>query len=208
MLTEQQFTELVAKVGKETGEQIKKQFADAEKALNDKAIEAAKGSIKADDFEKFKTDEMEKINAILSDLEKIEKASKEQGAKLNAIMEHPNGQKVKGIDDFLALQIPRLLELKKSGQGFIEVTGEQLKSAGVTSIAGSVQPMAAPPGSPYAPGLDGTALELFDIVRNANFIINRVSLGNTNQSRLAWINETDYQGTPGTNVAEGAGKPL
>lgn len=208
MLTEQQYTDLVAKMGKEVGNKIKGEFQTYETTLNTKQADVLKGLMPKEDFEKFKDDSTAKLNETLKSLEKLEEASKAQGEKMNALLERPGGAKLKNIDEFMAAQIPKLIELKKAGSGYIEVTGEQLKAAGVTSISNAITNMTSPPGSPYAPGLDGTALELFDIVRNQNFMINRVSLGNTNQSRLAWINETNYQGTPGTNVAEGATKPL
>jgi hypothetical protein len=99
--------------------------------------------------------------------------------------------------------MPKLAELKAAGTGYIEVTGAQLKEAGVTSIGGSIVP-----GSPYLPGLAGTPLEIFDIVRPENFMITRVDMGNTDQFKLAWVNETSTEGTPNTNIAEGGTKPM
>jgi hypothetical protein len=102
--------------------------------------------------------------------------------------------------------------LRGKQQGFFEVTGKQLKAAGVTSIgsagSGSIADMASVPGSAYLPGLGGMELQMFDIVRNPNFIINHVNVGRTNQFRLAWINEIDYQGLPSAVIPEGGAKPL
>jgi hypothetical protein len=79
----------------------------------------------------------------------------------------------------------------------------------VQSVSGTVQGMDTPPGSPYLPGLGNETLQLFELTRNPNFILNRVNVGRTNQYRLAWINETtdDTQNIVDTNIAEGGLKP-
>jgi len=79
--------------------------------------------------------------------------------------------------------------------------------AAITSVGNAIGAMDAPPSSPYAPGIGGNALTLYDIVRNPNFVTNYVNMGRTNQYRLAWLNETGVSGAPAI-VAEGAQKPL
>jgi hypothetical protein len=206
-MDEKQFKEFVEKFGKDAAEEMKRLSTEVEKNLNDKFQEVLKGSMKRDDFEKFKTDELNKINEKLDSIEKLEKALKDQGIAINELRENGTKGRIITLEQFIETQIPTLKELYKSGKS-VEFTGAQLKAAGVTSISGSVQAMDSPPDSPYLPGIGGAELEMFDIIRNPNFITNRVDLGRTNQSRLAWINETDYQGTPDATVAEAGAKPL
>jgi hypothetical protein len=123
--------------------------------------------------------------------------------------------------------MPKIQEMRKAGAGFFEVTSSDMRKAGVhtfMSKASSIHTTGvgtvggtdgsivaqgtSAGGSPYLPGLGDSDLELFDIVRNPNFILNRVDVGRTNQSRLAWINEVEFAGTVSTNVSEGTAKPL
>jgi len=208
MLTEQQYTELVAKLGKESGDAIKAEFAKAETNINNMFAEHKKGTISAESFEDYKKEQAQKATDLMKQLSTVEEANKEQGIKLSQILDNQNQVKGKSIDEFFVGIAPQLKKLQEEGRGFVSVTGAELKAAGVTSIGGTVIAPGSTPVNPYAPGISGTPLELFDIVRNPNFIINRVGMGNTNSPRLAWINEVDYQGTPNTNVQEAGTKPL
>jgi len=208
-MNEAEYKELVEKLGKDVADQIQKQAKIIEDTLNAKHADLVKGLLTKEQFDELKKELTEnELKGINDQLAKLEAIAKTQGEVLNVMKEHSSGTtKKKSLGDYLEENIAKIAEFRKAGSGFIEVTGAQLKAAGITSIGNSIQAMDNPPDSPYAPGLGGAELELFDIVRNPNFILNRVDVGRTNQSRLAWINETDYQGTP-AEVDEGGNKPL
>lgn len=198
-LTEDQFKEYTAKLGVETAEKINTDMKSVEQKLALKQDEVVKGLFKKEDFEAFKTDELAPINEALKKLDEIGKA---QGNKINEVLELQKAKpNTKSFESFIEELAPKIKELK-SGNKYIEITGAELKAAGVYSIGGTI-----PTPSPYAPGIGGADLEIFDIMRNPNFITSHVDLGRTNQSRLAWANEIDYQGVPAL-VAEGGLKPL
>lgn len=199
-MDEKQYQELVEKLGKEAADQIKAQMKTATDEMNAKAIDTAKGLMTQKSFDEFKADQIDKIN---SGLKKLEDVTKEQGNKINAVLEKaaPN---TKSLEAFIVEQADLIKELRSSGKS-VEFTSTQLKAAGITSIGTSITDMTAPPGSPYAPGLAG-GLDIFTMMHDPRFILDKVDLGSTNSSRLAWINETDYQGAP-AEVAEGAAKP-
>lgn len=202
--TEVQEKELLDKVSKEATAAAKLVVDAATKAINEKAAETNKGHLTLEDFNKFKAEELAKVNEKLAELDKMEGILKEQGTKLNEVLEkaEPNS---KTFEQWMIEQAPLIKELKTSGK-FVEIPASALKAAGVTSITGSIADMTSPPGSPYAPGIGGD-LEIFTIARNPNFILNQVDLGRTDRARLAWANETTEEGLP-TEVAEGATKPL
>lgn len=209
MLTEQQFTELTAKVGNEAAAKIKTEFAAVEKSINDKHAESIKGLMKAEDFEKFKSEEMAKLQ---DTLKKVEDASKAQGDAINALKETGTPAKPVTLEDVLSKKetIDQIKAVQKAGQGNVEISlsGITLKTAGSTSIGNSIQPMTPPPNSPYLPAaapLD--ASNFFGIIYNPNFIINYVNRGRTNSSMLPWVNETSVEGAAAA-VQEGAQKPL
>lgn len=208
-MNEKEYKELVEKLGKEAADQIKAKCKEIEDSLNAKYADMQKGMITAEKFEEFKKEVKEnELKAINETLAKLETVAKEQGTVLAAMKENGKPAK-KSLEQFITDNIDTLKELKTSGK-FVEFTSEQLKAAGVSSISGSITAMDTPPGSPYLPGLGGAELEIFDITRNPNFIINRVDVGSTNQSRLAWINEVSVDGeyTANAAVAEGGDKPL
>lgn len=189
--------ELLEKVGKEATEKTKTAIEAAEKQMAEKSAEFKAGLMSEKAFEDFKAETMAPINETLKQLEE---ASKEQGAKMAAFLEKgtPNS---KTIEQFIEEQAPKIKELRASGK-YIEFTGKQLKEAGVNSISGAI-----PTPSPYAPGIGGP-LQIFDIIRNPNFITSKIDLGSTNQSRLAWANEIEaIQGGASANIPEGGLKP-
>lgn len=189
--------DLLEKVGKEATEAAKTQLAEAEKQITAKAEEFKKGLISEDAFKTFQTEKIDPINTLLKTLDD---ASKEQGNKINQILEKATpGSKT--IEQFIEEKADLIKELRTSGK-MVEFTGKELKDAGVNSISGAI-----PTASPYAPGISGS-LEIFDIIRNPNFITSKVDLGRTNQSRLAWANELEtILGGASANVAEGGRKP-
>lgn len=225
-LDEKQYNDLVERFGKDAAEKITTKGKELEEALNQKYEQTTSGLMKKEDFESFKQKEIAELN---NQLLQLEKAAKEQGEAINKFLDGSSGgSKVKSIEEFFTDLVPKIKDLRKAGAGVIEITSEDLRKAGVfnfrggakaagtTSLGvgtvggtdGSIVNTVGAPGSPYLPGLGGSDLELFDIVRNPNFILNHVDVGRTNQSRLAWINEVEYVGTPNMDIAESGAKPL
>lgn len=189
--------DLLEKVGKEVTEKTKAAIDKAEKDLSEKAAERDKGFISQKTFEDFQKEKMDPINETLKILEE---ASKQQGTKMASLAEKatPNS---KSLEDFIIEKGPEILAMRPTGK-YMEFSGAQLKAAGVNSIAGAI-----PTASPYAPGPSGV-LEIFDIIRNPNFITSKVDLGRTDKSILAWANEIEtIQGGASANVLEGGLKP-
>lgn len=225
-MTKDQYNALVEQFGKQAASRIKKMGDELEKKLNDKAQEMLKGNMTKKDFDDWKADELKKLNDRLEEQEKLTETVQKQGTTIDELKgmieegKNKGGGKRISLDEFLKGLMPRIKELRSGGAGFFEVSSSEMIEAGVTfnpsrtkapaiqTVTGTMDAMDAPPGQPYAPGLGGTDLELFEIVRNPNFMLNRVDVGRTNQSRLAWINETLFEGVVGTNVGEGAEKPL
>jgi HK97 family phage major capsid protein len=201
-MTPEELKEFSEKFGKQAAEEMKQLAKGIEENLSSKFNDVSKGLMRQEDFENFKKEELEKIN---THLKKLDDASREQGIKMGELLEKaPVGSK--SFEQFITELSPKIRETREAGK-YMEFTGAQLKAAGITSIANSIQAMTSPPGSPYAPGIGGADLDLFEIMRNPNFIINRVDVGRTSQSRLAWANETVYEPGPAV-VAEGGSKPL
>jgi len=208
MLTEQQFNDLVAKVGTESAERIKKEFSTAETNINTKFTDLQKGLMKADEFETFKKEQMEPIT---EQLKKLEGIMVEQGTALNALKENTPAQP-KTLEDVLsnADTIKAIKAVQKAGNGVVEIElgGVALKTAGSTSIGNSIQPMTPAPNSPYLPAAGPlNATNFFGIIYNPNFITNYVNMGRTNFAFLPWVNETSVEGGA-ERVQEGAPKPL
>jgi hypothetical protein len=201
-MTPEQIAELKKTVGEQAAAEIKKTSDAAEQRINQAMEDKTKGLMTDKAFSEFKENELKTVNDAL---QKLEDAMKEQGNKINAVLER-QAPASKSFEEFITELAPQIKEAKNNGK-MIEITSTQLKAAGVTSIGGSVQNMDTPPNSPYAPGIGGGDLEIFDIARDPNFILNQVDMGRTGMSRLAWANETDYQGAP-EEVTEGNDKPL
>lgn len=208
MLTEQQFNDLVSKVGNEAATKIKDQFAASEKAINDKIADVQKGMMTSKEFEDFKTENLAKVT---EKLQQVEDILKEQGTVLNALKDN-NPAAPKTLEDLLSdpETIKQIKAVQKAGNGVIEIPLSNIvvKTAGSTSIGNSIQTMTPPPNSPYLPAaapLDAT--NFFGIIYNPNFIINYVNRGRTNFALLPWVNETSVEGAA-TQVQEGAAKPL
>lgn len=203
-MTPEQYKDLVEKVGTESADKIKSEMKDAETRLDQKFADKLKGNMTQAEFESFKTETLEPINEKLAKIETLENALKEQGNKMKSVLERgtPNS---KSIEQFIIEKAEMIKDLKSSGK-MMEISASELKAAGVQSISGTIQPMDAAPNSPYAPGIGGGTLEIFDIARNPNYITNHVDMGRTDQSRLAWANETTYEGAP-AEVEEGEEKP-
>lgn len=201
-MNQEELKKLTEEVGKQAAEEIKKVSEAAEQKINAQIESVKTGSMTKAEFEEYKKEALSEVNATLK---KLEDVSKEQGNKINTLIANPQSAQRKSFEDFIIEQAPTIKKLKEEGK-MMEITATQLKAAGVTSIGNSIQDMTSPPGSPYAPGINNQ-LEIFDIMRNPNYVLNQVDMGRTDQSRLAWANETDYQGAP-DEVTEGGSKPL
>lgn len=237
-MTKEQFDDLVKEFGKQGAEEIKKKAEELEKALDAKYQALTKGSMTQEEFTAFKAKELKDLNDRIVEMEKLQKIVEKQGEKITEIVNSKGAEKGMTLEEVLTSKvklekknadgkvigteevvlIDKMMEIYKSGTGVLEISASDLRKAGVTSfrnkVAGnqtvplSVTDMDTPPGSPYLPGLGGGELEIFDIVRNPNFILNRVDMGRTNQSRLAWINEVSVEAdtVAGTDIAEGQTK--
>lgn len=208
MLTEQQFNDLVSKVGNEAATKIKDQFATSEKSINDKIEDVRKGMMTSADFNTFKAEELSKVS---EKLQQVEDILKEQGTVLNTLKDN-NPAAPKTLEDLLSdpETIKQIKAVQKAGNGVIEIPLSNIvvKTAGSQSIGNTIQSMTPPPNSPYLPAaapLDAT--NFFGIIYNPNFIINYVNRGRTNFALLPWVNETSVEGAA-TQVQEGAAKPL
>jgi hypothetical protein len=201
-MTKEQMDDLVKEVGNQAAKEIKTQVDELEKGLNTKFADLKSGTVSEKDFNAYKEDTLSKINEALKKLGDLAEASKAQGLKVDDLINNKPG-KTKTMTEFLQPLVGKLQELKMAGTGYIEVTGQQMKDAGVTAVSTSITP-----ASPYLPGIAGTPLEIFDIVRPENFMITRVDMGNTDQFKLAWVNELPMEGTVNTNIAEQGNKPL
>lgn len=211
-MDEKQFNDLVAKVGKEAAEKIRTEMTAhttaVEKTINDRFTEVQKGLLKAEDFEKFKTEEIGKLGEQLKQFESI---LKEQGTVLTSMKENSPAQP-KSLEDVLSNPetIKAIKAIQSARQGNIEIPlkGVSLKTAGMQSVGNGIAPMTPPPNSPYLPAaapLDAT--NFFGLIYNPNFIINYVNRGRTNFFLLPWVNETSTEGAA-ASVQEGAQKPL
>jgi hypothetical protein len=205
-MTPEEIKEFTETFGKQAAEKMQSEMTRIETALEKKHADVLKGKMEISDFEKFKEEKTAELNGALKEITKLQDVAKEQGNKINAMIEHaPAGSK--SLEDWIIEQKEQISDLRATGK-MMEITATQLKAAGITSIGNTVQDMTMDPGnSPYLPGIGAGELRLFDIVRNPNYIVNHVDIGRTNQSRLAWINETEENGDVAI-VEEGAVKPL
>lgn len=175
--------------------------ADINRELTEAKTKVKDGLMTTQEFETFKT---EKLAEVTTKLEQLDEVTRNQGTRINAIAEEGRPGS-KSFESYLIDQFGQLKTLRTENKS-IEIPISMMRKAGVMSIGTGVQSMDSPPGSPYAPGIGGETLEFFDIVRNPNYIINKIDLGRTDRARLAWINETGESGTP-TEVTEGSAKP-
>ena len=213
-ITQQEIDAIVGSMDTKAKELFKKQsdqFNEQIVALKsetqikvDSAVDAAKkGLISPEQQEaaiKKATDDLSKT---ITEQETVLKA---QGDKINGMIEAAKAPShgMEAIEDIFKANTQKLKEIHKAGTGFIEVA---LEGKAVDSITNSIQNMTTPPGSPYAPGISNQPLDVYTILRNQQFVSNYTDNGNTDVSRLAWINETSLIGAP-TLVIEGASKPL
>jgi hypothetical protein len=206
-MEEKDFRELQAKLNEGVQAKFNEMKNETQAKITDAIAKASEGKMSAADFEEFKKEELKSLTEKAS---RLEDAIQKQGEIINGLKQEKPAEAGLTIEQIIESNIGKLRELKDAGTGFIKI-GLKAATMGyvpkLTSIGNSVASMDAPPTSPYAPGIGGGALTLYDIVRNPNFVTNYVNMGRTNQSRLAWINELAYAGSPAI-VTEGGAKPL
>lgn len=184
--------------------------ADFQKSVQTQ-VDAAVAKLSAGGIKKEEFDGL--IQAALADYgtkaTNLEKVLREQGEILNGLKNviEVKGESQTNLVEILKPHMDDIAKMRKDGTGFIRIDFKDIKNLKtVTSIGNSVQPMAAPPTSPYAPGISNEALSVYDIIRNPLFVSNYVDTASTDLSRMAWINETSLVGLPAL-VLEGAPKP-
>jgi len=200
---ETQAQELFKKQADKFNEQITALKTETQGKVDAAVDQAKKGLISPEQLEDATKKATEELSKTITAQEQILKA---QGDKINGLIE---AQKkplsgMEKIEDIFKENTEKLKKCYKDGTGFIEIN---LEGKAVDSIANSIQNMTTPPGSPYAPGITNTPLTVYDILRNQQFVSSYTDNGNTDVSRLAWVNETSLTGSP-TLVLEGAAKPL
>lgn len=222
-MEKQEYDALVKEVGAQAAEAIQKRGDELQAKYNQLWVDAQKGLVKEDDLKALMKVEMEEFNVQIKKMEQLEKALQTQGTQLTELMTGKSGGSAdKSLEDFFKDKMDDIQKMFKAGVGVMEFTSDELtkagyrltrKAAGETSIGGNTIATMAGSSltSPYLPGIGGTPLEIFDIIRNPNFLINRVDSGTTDQSTMAWINETTVTGTDdvaSSNVTEGSTKTL
>lgn len=205
-----EFDELVKEIGVKAATEFKQQTDALEQRLNETFQKVKDDSMTKEAFDKFKEEELTKVNEALKS---IQDAAKTQGETINKLMSGKEGRKgYRSIEQIVKDNAEDLKKIFKQGHGVIEVNLAEeagisaLKAVGVIGVSTSINAMDSPPSSPYAPGIGGGSMNVFDIRNNPNFIMNYVDMGRTNQYRLAWINEIAGEGAV-AEVAEGAAKP-
>ena len=176
---------------------------EAQQKIDNAVTLAQKGMISKEDADKTVAEATAGLSKQVTDLETVLKA---QGDKINGVIEKQAKpfDDIEAIEDIFKENAPKLKEMYKAGQGFIEIP---LRGKAVDSISNSITGMTNPPTSPYAPGITNQPLTVYDILRNNQFVSSYTDNGTTDVSRLAWINETALVGLPAL-VAEGGVKPL
>lgn len=216
-MTPEELKAIQEKLGEELKSKFDKQDSSLKSLVEEKVNAAVeqlqKGMIKNEEFDKMVQDAIKEYGDKAT---KLEEAVRKQGDIINGMKDSITVQYKKGmtLEAILEPLMPQIAKMMKDGPtaGFINVdfkNHEGIHREGrktVNSIGNSVQPMDAPPGSPYAPGISTTPLSVYDIMRNPLFVSNYVNMDRTNLSTMAWINETGLTGLP-TLVQEGASKP-
>lgn len=205
-MDEKQFNDLKEKIGVEATTAIDKKMQTVQADLDRHLTEAKKGLITED---QLKVKQTEALLPLQAEIDKLEGVTKTQGKIINEMKENAKtNAKPKSLEDVLKENVDAIKAVRDRGASSGAAVEINLKTAGVTSIGNTIQPMSTPPNSPYAPqaGPLNTA-NFFGIMYNPNFIINAVNPGRTNFSMLPWINETSVEGAAAA-VQEGAPKPL
>lgn len=237
-MEKEDYDNLVAQVGKDGAAVLQKKADDLTEALNKKWDDVAKGLMTKQAWEDFQSKELKTLNDFITKYEDIIKKQGEEinvlraaapaQRKVKSLEEFFQDGVVKLDGETKETKLlDRMKQVQRAGHGIIEIPASELVKAGVVfnrkaasihvvdtpgtvgGTDGSIVDMSpAAPNSPWLPGLGGTALEMFDIIYNPNFILTRVAVGSSNQPLLAWINEVEFAGTVDTDLSEGEEKPL
>jgi hypothetical protein len=183
------------------------EFQKSVQAQVDAAVaKLSTGGIKKEEFDGLIATALADYGTKATNLEKV---LREQGEILNGLKNviEVKGEQQTTLQEILKPHMDDIAKMRKDGSGFIRIDFKDIKNIKtVTSTPNSITPMAAPPGSPYAPGISTEPLSVYDIIRNPLFVSNYVDTASTDLSRMAWINETSLVGLPAL-VLEGAPKP-
>lgn len=211
MLTKDELKEIKEKVSSDAAGIFEKQNSELQGKVEEKVNAAfeklEKGMIKKEDFQGLVDEALKDYGTKATNLETV---LRQQGEIINGLKETIVVQKGQtNLTEILQPHMEKIKQMQKDGPGagFIRIDFKDIANLKtVTSIPNSVQPMTAPPTSPYAPGISNEALSIYDIIRNQLFVSNFVDTASTDLSRMAWINETSLNGLPAL-VLEGAVKP-
>lgn len=210
-LTAEELKAIKDKVTSDAAAVFEKQNTELQGKVDEKVNAAfeklEKGMIKKEEFQGLVDASLKEYGEKASKLEEVMRAQGEAINGLTQVIKAPTSAAT-DITEILKPHVKAIKDIYKAGSGFIRIDFKDVqRKAAETSIANSIQNMTSPPGSPYAPGISSTPLTVYEIARNPTFVSHYVDMGTTDQSRLAWINETSLVGLP-TLVLEGASKPL
>lgn len=200
-MDEKAFSELVAKFGEEGGKKIKEEGEKLQKEIDSKFANISKGLASKEEIEEFRKTVKEANDTLLN-------ALKAQGIKMGELENKLQGapqDNLKAFENDFSEKKAQLeaIKLNKSGQ-----VAFNIKAAGVTATIG----IGGNAASIQEQGSAAALLRLGDgpiytIERGLPFILNFVSVGNTNSPALVWFNELPKEGDFAI-TAEGALKPL
>jgi len=200
-MEQKEFDELVVKFGEKAAEKIKEESKKLEETLKADHANVMKGVATKDEVEAFKTEVLKANNDLIDKL-------KVQGIKLAEFENKSIGEGENVLDAFkkdLESKKSDLESIKLNKSGSVAFT---IKAAGVTGTVGIGGNAASIVEQGSASALlrlgDGPA---YTIERGLPFILNFVSVGNTNSAALIWFDEIPKQGDFDI-TAEGALKPL
>lgn len=196
-----EFDALVAKVGQEAALVIKAESEKLSNALKAEHVNVMKGVATKEEVEAFKTEVLKANNDLIEKL-------KTQGIKLAEFESKSRTEGDNTLEVFkndLESKKSELESIKLNKSGSIAFT---IKAAGVTGTVG----IGGNAASIVEQGSAAALLRLGDgniytIERGLPFILNFVSVGNTNSAALIWFDEIPKAGDFAV-TAEGALKPL
>ncbi len=200
-MTEEEFKALVAKVGAEVANLIKAESDKLETKLKADHANVMAGIATKEEIEAFKT-------TVLESNKTLEEALKAQGEKMGELEAKTSGSLDGTVEKFRTEFESRKSELDKIKQDKSGIISFTIKAAGVTGTIG----IGGNTSSLTEQGAAAALLRLGDgpvyaIERGLPFILNFVSVGNTNASALIWFDEVQKEGDFAI-TAEGALKPL
>jgi len=201
-MTEQEFKELVDKVGKEAAERIKEEATSLEKRINEKYENVIKGTAKQEEIDAFKNEILDANKALVEKLEAQGKRMAELTEKLNTGASNDPIAAFQKEFESAKGELEKIKNDKSGQKSFI------IKAAGVTATIG----IGGNEASIQEQGSAAALLRLgdgpiFTIERGMPFILNFVSVGNTTAPALIWFDEVPKEGDFAV-TAEGAVKPL